>query len=202
MRLVMSQRGFTLVEITIGMAVFSFFLMIFLAGFLQITRSYRAGVAQRNAQQNGRFAMEEVVRDTRIAHSAQIQANIPGANLDQLCIWQSGQGWKYGVVNSGGFGRLYRRAFPAATTSNCAAIPAVGSADDQVSADNSNIVLFKVALTGSAVTEETVNLEMKVLSAASTSTDVTGISCSPNSISSQYCSVIQLFSSASLRGVE
>lgn len=59
------QAGFTLVEISLAMAIFSFMLLVVSMAYINIGRLYSASTAARNVQQNNRFAMEQITRVAR-----------------------------------------------------------------------------------------------------------------------------------------
>ncbi len=64
------QAGFTLVEISMAMAIFTFMLLVVSMAYINIARLYNASTAARNVQQNNRFAMEQISRVARTAISA------------------------------------------------------------------------------------------------------------------------------------
>ena len=65
------QGGFTLVEISLAMAIFTFMLLVVALAYINIARLYNAATAARNVQQNNRFVMEQI---TRVAHTASVVA--------------------------------------------------------------------------------------------------------------------------------
>lgn len=62
------QAGFTLVEISLAMAIFTFMLLVVALAYINIARLYNAATAARNVQQNNRFIMEQITRVARSAH--------------------------------------------------------------------------------------------------------------------------------------
>ena len=64
------QAGFTLVEISMAMAIFTFMLLVVSMAYINIARLYNASTAARNVQQNNRFAMEQISRVARSSVSA------------------------------------------------------------------------------------------------------------------------------------
>lgn len=62
-----SQGGFTLMEIVIGMALLSSAMVVAGVTYSSISRLQQKGAAGRLTQQNGRFALESMVRDVRNA---------------------------------------------------------------------------------------------------------------------------------------
>lgn len=76
-----SEKGFTLIEIMLAMAVFSFVLMITVAGFVQVNRQYTKGITVRKAQDSARTIVEQIGREIRT--SKIISFNKPDR---KLCI--------------------------------------------------------------------------------------------------------------------
>lgn len=74
---VTKQSGFTLIEITLAMAIFTFMLLVVSMAYINIARLYNANMAARSVQQNNRFAMEQISRTARMA-SAATQVNSDG----------------------------------------------------------------------------------------------------------------------------
>jgi len=69
---VAKQSGFTLVEISLAMAIFTFMLLVVSLAYINIARLYSASTAARNVQQNNRFAMEQMSRVARTSNSARM----------------------------------------------------------------------------------------------------------------------------------
>ena len=65
------QSGFTLVELSLAMAILTFMLLVVSLAYINIARLYNASTAARNVQQNNRFAMEQISRVARNANSAE-----------------------------------------------------------------------------------------------------------------------------------
>src|SRR5258705_7656478 len=61
----MSEQGFTLVELLMAMAVFSFMLLIVVVGFMNIVHLHNQAIASNMAQDNARTVMDEMVRAVR-----------------------------------------------------------------------------------------------------------------------------------------
>ncbi len=65
-----NQGGFTLVEISMAMAIFTFMLLVVSLAYINIARLYNAATVARNVQQNNRFAMEQISRVARVSQKA------------------------------------------------------------------------------------------------------------------------------------
>lgn len=59
------QKGYTLVELILAMAIFSFVAVIMSVGLIRLYKIYQSGVQIRNTQQAARFIAEKVSRDVR-----------------------------------------------------------------------------------------------------------------------------------------
>jgi prepilin-type N-terminal cleavage/methylation domain-containing protein len=87
-----TQSGFTLIELTIAMAVFTFMLSIILVGFLGVVKTHESGVVQRSTQQNARLAMDQITKAIqRSATSTSSIIKSPPAEIDKVCITSAGQ---------------------------------------------------------------------------------------------------------------
>lgn len=65
MRHLRSQRGLTLVEIVVTMALLSSALTVAVLAYTSISKLQQKGISVRAVQQNGRYALETVVREIR-----------------------------------------------------------------------------------------------------------------------------------------
>lgn len=80
------QAGFTLVEVSLAMAIFTFMLLVVSMAYINIARLYNASTVARNVQQNNRFAMEQMSRVARTSKDA-IWVNLNGPGLSNgLCL--------------------------------------------------------------------------------------------------------------------
>lgn len=86
------QAGFTLVEISLAMAIFTFMLLVVSMAYINIARLYNASTAARNVQQNNRFAMEQISRMARTSSDAHW---ISGTGNDGLCLKSSVSGSQF-----------------------------------------------------------------------------------------------------------
>lgn len=90
------QKGFTLVELTIAIAIFGMVLVIISVAIFGIIKIYRSSIAQRDTQINAHFAMDTMVRDIRSAQGiTKINVNgctascptiPPNPRFDQFCV--------------------------------------------------------------------------------------------------------------------
>lgn len=61
--------GFTLVELLLAMAFFSFILLFVTTGFVMVNRAYTKGLTVKQIQDEGRRVMEDLTRKVRVASS-------------------------------------------------------------------------------------------------------------------------------------
>lgn len=74
MRLSDNNRGFTLVELVIAMAIFSLAVFAAVGLFVSIVRGERRNQDIRYVQQNSRYIVESVSRDIRVAQTVNVEA--------------------------------------------------------------------------------------------------------------------------------
>ncbi len=184
------QGGFTLVELILAMALFSFFLLIVVAGFLHVVKLYQLGLVARDTQQNTRFGMQEMVRAAREGERVGI-----GTLGNQVCLYYPGGGVKF-YIETTTLRRQQLSENSSCDTSPNASDPAVSSTDVKV-----------IGLAATPVQEPaapgitpTPSVEL-TLTIASTNdpTLITGQYCQQGN-GSQFCSVTVITSAASLRG--
>lgn len=93
-----NQKGFSLVELILAMALFSFALLVIAIGFLALFRMYESGIEDRHTQLNARQALDKVVQTGRQANWFAYTSNVGAhGHNDVLCI--SG--------NTGGSSKMY-----------------------------------------------------------------------------------------------
>jgi prepilin-type N-terminal cleavage/methylation domain-containing protein len=83
------QAGFTLVEIMLAMAIFTFMLLVVSLAYINIARLYSASTAARNVQQNNRFAMEQMSRVARTANKVTLSNPDSQGSLTSICFGTS-----------------------------------------------------------------------------------------------------------------
>lgn len=82
--------GFTLVELLLAMAFFSFILTFVVAGFVQINRAYTKGITVRRVQEGARAVMEDLTRAMRTAGSVTNSSATPPY---RICFGNTRIGW-------------------------------------------------------------------------------------------------------------
>ncbi|HSX01673.1 MAG TPA: prepilin-type N-terminal cleavage/methylation domain-containing protein [Candidatus Saccharimonas sp.] len=190
----LGQEGFTLVELLVAMAIFSFVLVIVTAGFVQIIRIHQSGIASRATQQQSRLVMDSVIKDIRQSGTAAVGGT---AQLSTLCLTKGSQTLEYAVDINGDL-RVGTIAPPAAGV--CPA--AVFTSAWRTLNDTTGQVTQFAATTTPAVTPG-LGTAMVVLTIASRNNlnalNATKTACLPGS-GAQFCAVTTLSSGAALRG--
>ena len=72
-----NERGVTLVEVIIGLALLSGAIMTATASFIAISRLQQKSATVRTVQQNGRFVMDDIIRNIR--NSTTVTPILPGS---------------------------------------------------------------------------------------------------------------------------
>jgi len=87
------KNGFTLVELLLAMAFFSFILLFVTTGFIMINRSYNKGITAKQVQDNGRRLMEQLTREIRVADISAIDTEDNCLGLgDYRYYWSVAEG--------------------------------------------------------------------------------------------------------------
>ena len=92
-----NEKGFTLVELLLAMAFFSFILMFITTGFIIINRAYTKGINVKLVQDEGRQLIEDFTRNMRTSSPASISTTPPG----DKCMTISGVRYYWSIpINS------------------------------------------------------------------------------------------------------
>jgi prepilin-type N-terminal cleavage/methylation domain-containing protein len=197
------QAGFTLVELVISMAIFSMMLLIVVSGFLHVVRVQQASLASRNTQHNSRFALEEMVRESRSATDVLVTAGPLGpAPLDTVCLTTESGFIRFQV--NGADQRLYRQTLPSGGGCGGAVTSQAAITASDVAVVRFDAERMATPLGGGDPDEVALRLSISVASVG----DVSRLeaanelrSCDPSQSGAHYCSVANLDSSVTLRGV-
>jgi prepilin-type N-terminal cleavage/methylation domain-containing protein len=188
------QDGFTMVELLVAMAIFSFMLLIVSAGFLQVVRIQQSGIASRTTQQNARLVLDSLTKDVRVSAAAGV--GNPGA-LNWLCLNRGSQTLEYAVDGSGDL-RAGSIASPPVGT--CPA-PAFTASWRTLNDTGTQVTQFAVTTTppvspglGTAMVTITLVSRNNL-----TALDATKTHCTAGG-GAQFCAVTTLSSGASLHG--
>jgi prepilin-type N-terminal cleavage/methylation domain-containing protein len=85
------QRGFTIVELLVAMAIFSFMSVILSAGITRLFQIYQAGTSIRASQQSAATISAKITRDVQAAQVVAVSNSYPMAgayssNFSAVCI--------------------------------------------------------------------------------------------------------------------
>jgi prepilin-type N-terminal cleavage/methylation domain-containing protein len=185
------QRGFTLIELLIAMAIFSFFLLIVVAGFLNVVRAHNHAIADNAAQDNARVAMDTVVQAVR--DSAGVTNPGPDSTSNTLCLADpTGVDKEYWVQTVGGVETLMKGdgcTYPGTPPLNQVAI----------TSPSNNVAVFSARNTSSINTNPKTEVELTITVSSSNGTATAGTSCNSNNEDRVFCSVVTLSSGAVAR---
>lgn len=70
------KAGFTLVELLLAMAFFSFILLFVTTGFIMVNRAYNKGLTVKLVQDEGRRVIEDISRSIRVASPLGIDTTV------------------------------------------------------------------------------------------------------------------------------
>jgi hypothetical protein len=188
------------------LALFTYLLVIFSAGYLQMLRTYRRNIAVRASQQNARIVMEELVRDARTSYAAVERSNVTTIGplqYDALCLFRPSGAIKYGVYQPPGETIQIRRSFfvpnsPNLTTA-CDNQGPAGPTWERINASDTRMLRFDVGVAGTVNTEQTVTLNLRLGSMLDPAVDLSAANC--RSEQTTVCAAADLVSTVTLRGV-
>jgi hypothetical protein len=93
MRIRLDSRGFTIVELLIGLAFFSFLLLFVTFGFVQINRTFTKGITVKTIQETSRSLVEDLTRSIRGSESIDFKRAVAPTDGYQLCLEGVRYGW-------------------------------------------------------------------------------------------------------------
>lgn len=177
------QGGFTLVEISLAMAIFTFMLLVVSMAYINIARLYNASTAARNVQQNNRFAMEQI---SRVARTSKEAWYVSDGSITGVCFSpKSGAQLFYIKANE----------LRQASISDCS--NPIATDGQLLTSAGSNAV--KIAADTSVSGTVTVSLWMASKTDLVGTVDGSGLQCK-QSAGSEFCAVNKLTTTLELRG--
>jgi prepilin-type N-terminal cleavage/methylation domain-containing protein len=105
MRRLQRNQGFTLVELTIAIALYSFLLLIVLSGFMGVFWIFNKVNIANKVQQDGRTAIDVITRATRFSETAQVVPGSDPQDFKVLCVQGAEGRLRYFVANIPGNGQ-------------------------------------------------------------------------------------------------
>lgn len=174
------QQGFTLIELLLAMAVFSFMLLIVIAGFMNIVHMHNSAVASNQAQDNARAALDELVLSVRDSGGISVVGGV-------LCLDSTTGTPKHYYVENGALKRA----------DGCNTGAKVNP--HQITSDAVKVYVFTPVIeSGAGVTKAQVKLSLTVGSANGTVVVPPSgpPTCGNSTADRTFCSVITLTSEA------
>lgn len=185
------QAGFTLVEISLAMAIFTFMLLVVSLAYINIARLYNASTAARNVQQNNRFAIEQISRVARISSEAQIVAN-QGQVVKGVCL-RSKTGDQLFYLRSLDAADVHKNELVQASDCNYT------SPSSPQTLSSAGAYAADMAVDTSVSGTMTVTLWMASKTDLVGTVDATGLQCKPGA-GAEFCAINKLTTTVELRG--
>jgi len=184
-----ATSGFTLIELVLSMAIFSFMLLIIVSGIINIAQLHDEALATDQSQTSARTAMDELVQGVRNSTGVAPPA-VAGTVLSKLCL----------ATNSGTQQIYYVNAKVLYRSDNCATNTSwIIEPTNTYALTNSGVQVGNFQATvetgGNGVSEQEVRLTLTVGSNNGT-TNSTGTACLNSDTSRQFCSIVTLTSGA------
>jgi prepilin-type N-terminal cleavage/methylation domain-containing protein len=176
-----SEKGFTLVELVVAMAIFGFMLIIVVLGFINVVRIHNQAVATNIAEDNVRVGMDELVRAVRTSNGV-----LPSA-ANTLCLTNTTSGGE--IIYYVAAGILTRADSPSCV------VP--GTNLQAITSSIVSVTDFSGVVPPGNTVKPEVNLSLTVASNNGTTTGAgVSVACGPTSSDRTFCSVITLKSGA------
>lgn len=185
------QAGFTLVEISLAMAIFTFMLLVVSMAYINIARLYNASTAARAVQQNNRFAMEQISRVGRTSSSVKLVAN-QGDAKKGLCF-KSSQGDQLFYLHN--LDNADDKKNELMQSSSCTA---PSSSNSQV-LSSAGVYAADITMDDAVQGTVTINLWMASKTDLVRTDDGSGLKCSPG-VRAEFCAINKLTTTVELRG--
>lgn len=207
----LTSEGFTLVELLIAMAIFSFLLLVMADGTLQLARIYNSGHQIRDTQESARTIAKQITDDT---HTSLAVAVGTENGFNAVCLYQTLQelntpntliGTEYYLTSpSANLITMHRRTVQINYTPP--AIPGCGGAaitsdDHTITAPTATVNIFNpVAVPAAAPKLLTIRMSVESIYAQQpgdfTHDSVTGFDTCNAGPGAEYCSITNLQFSA------
>ncbi len=151
----LNTRGFTIVELMISTAVFSFILLITSAGVIAIGRAYYKSLTSTRVQESARSLMEDVSRSVQFSANGSVQGDddinndgVPVA-IRVRCFGDDRYTYTIDQRVTGNNNGIYRDVMPSTgcQPSNCFNQPKAGCNGRELLGENMRLLIFD--LTGS-----------------------------------------------------
>lgn len=185
--IVTDKSGFTLVELVVAMAVFSFMLLIVVEGYMNIAKLHDQALAGNQVQDSTRTAMDAMVQAVRDSTGA-VSPTFGSPASNTLCLASDSTSDQDFFVSGG---VLYE--------ANTCTAPAVANSQ-ALTNSSSQVTSFKATIKtgGTGVTEPEVEMTLTLASNnGTTTTSSQGVTtCNNTNQAREFCSVETLTSGA------
>ena len=185
------QSGFTIIEILLAMAIFSFVMITIITAFTQIIRSYRKGVVSQRTQESTREIVDLISKEARNSSDVEVKTAGGGASLVRLLCFNNTV-FEY---------RKAGKTLKQRSSEDCVS----STAGESVVSDELDVLDF-VADDKSSVNGTKLGFNLTIAVGTDNGTggagllDSTGKVCDPSKAGSQFCSTSSLTTSIGLRG--
>lgn len=181
------QDGFTLIEISLAMAIFTFMLLVVSLAYINIARLYNASTAARNVQQNNRFAMEQISRVARVAKTATVTTT----PYQGICFKSQASEAYFYLRNIGNGDALKNELLQAKSCGTPGANPQVLTAPGS----------YAARLTADTSVESSVTIRLWMTSRTDllNTVDLANLSCKGGA-GSEFCAINNLTTTVGMRG--
>lgn len=209
-RFMETPNGFTLVELVVALAIFSFMMLILTSGVLALFRIYEAGINIRIVQKNVRLATQSFGADVHTARGFQVHnatqtiSGTGGFHQDQICFFRVinglvGDGSVYYTTGASPNFQLHRKSFKNLPLSVCEHVTVAGVTagasfltDDVALTDGDVSIMEFVSITSadpSAISARITVVPINAIANYIVSPTPGNIKCNQNAPGSQYCTV-------------
>jgi len=183
-----NQSGFTIIEILLAMAIFSFVMITVITAFTQIIRSYRKGVVSQRTQEATREIIDLISKEARVSTDVFVGTDVP-AGVKLLCF-KDGSQFEYNQTDH--------------TLKQGTTIVGCNTHDvnaKSVVSEDLDVLRFKPQIK-STTKPITLGFNIDLLVATDNGPDslISGDACDPLKAGSQFCSTSSLKTSIGLRG--
>jgi prepilin-type N-terminal cleavage/methylation domain-containing protein len=194
---VRSERGFTMIELLVAMAVFSFMLMIITIGVINVVKLHNQAVASNMVQDSANAAMQGLVQAVRDSHGIKRSVANPVNPLfgDLMCLQSNTGAAQAYFINSS---NVLTRSNDCNNPTSATAKPQPFTAGTVVKA-----TYFKATVdsTGPKITKPEVQFSLTMASGNGIPTGATGpnVQCINSNGFRQFCAVMTITSGATPR---
>ena len=142
------RRGFTIIELLIAMATFSFILLLTTIVLINIGGLYSKGVNQTKIDDATRYIADEISNKLRYSSVSSLQEAPDSPETGAYCVG----GYKYSYSSQSDSNPNFLRKIPLTTGTDCKYYPSDQSSGSSLLPANTKLTYFKVELATSGST--------------------------------------------------